>query len=72
MQQIKIFKSLEFDFEEMEHKINVWLAQSGARVLSITGNIAPQGEAPSSSGEGGGMAGVTQSDVILFVLYEKP
>jgi hypothetical protein len=72
MQQIKIFKSLEFDFEEMEHNINVWLAKTGAKVLSITGNIAPQGDATGRSAAGGGSAGLTQSDVILFVLYEKP
>ena len=70
MQQIKIFKSLEFDFEDMERRINDWLVQTGAKALQITGNIAPQGEAASKSG--GGSAGVNQSDVILFILYEKP
>jgi hypothetical protein len=35
---------LEFDFEDMERRINDWLVQTGAKALQITAKIAPQGE----------------------------
>ncbi len=43
MQQIKIFKGLEGEVTALEKQVNSWLADTGARVLQITGNIAPQG-----------------------------
>ena len=43
MQQIKIFKGLEGEIAALEKQVNTWLAESGARVLQITGNIAAQG-----------------------------
>ena len=42
MQQIKIFKSVDTELPEMEKQINRWMRKSGARVLSITGNLASQ------------------------------
>ena len=46
--------------------MNQWLSESGAQVISITGNIAAQ------STNGGSLGGsFSGSDVILFVLYEK-
>ena len=40
MQQVKIFKSVDTELADLERQINRWMRKSGARVLSITGNIA--------------------------------
>ena len=66
MQQVKIFKSIENEIPTLEEEMNQWLSESGAQVISITGNIAPQ------SANGGSLGGTfSGSDVILFVLYEN-
>lgn len=65
MQQVKIFKSVDTEIPEMEHQINRWMRKSGARVLSITGNLSssPQvGNAPMNS--------FAASDILVIVLYE--
>lgn len=66
MQQVKIFKSIENDIWNLEQEINSWIEESGARVVHITGNIAPQTAAAP------GMSGGTfsASDVLVIVLYE--
>ena len=46
MQQVKLFKSLESDINSLEAEVNGWLRESGVKVLSITGNIAPQSQTP--------------------------
>ena len=72
MQQIKIFKGLESDVAVLEKQVNTWLAESGARVLQITGNIAPQGCSTDPKGGSITAAPYAPSDVVLIVLYEKP
>ena len=69
MQQVKIFKGVESDVSSLEEEINGWIRQSGARVLSITGNIAPQ--TPGAAGAGLTQGGYPPSDVVLVVLYES-
>ena len=64
MQQIKVFKSVDSEIPEMERQINRWMRKSGAKVVSITGNLASQ-----SSG-GGPMNSFAGGDVIVIVLYE--
>ena len=65
MQQVKIFKSVDTELPEMEHQINRWMRKSGARVLSITGNLA------SSPNQGTGpMNSFAAGDVLVIVLYE--
>jgi ABC-type glycerol-3-phosphate transport system substrate-binding protein len=71
MHQIKIFKTLEYDYEAMEKQINDWLAKTGVKVLSISGNIAPQSETGAKMGAGSASGG-SPSDMVLFLLYEKP
>jgi hypothetical protein len=71
MQQIKIFKALEVETDALELRVNQWLAQSKARVLSISGNIAPQSEGNAGRTSGLGSAG-NASDVLLIILYETP
>lgn len=72
MQQIKIFKGIESECRSLENEVNAWLRQSGAKVISITGNIAPQSRTTDSAGGTLGGGGYVPSDVVLFVLYESP
>lgn len=64
MQQVKIFKSIESEREEMEKEINRWIRRSGARVISITGNISNHG------GSGGPMSSFSGSDILIMLLVE--
>jgi hypothetical protein len=41
-QQVKLFKGIESEVQPLENEINAWIRKSRARVISITGNIAPQ------------------------------
>jgi len=65
MQQVKIFKSVDTELAELEQQINRWMRKSGAKVVSITGNLAPS---PHSSS--GPLNTFAASDVLLVVLYE--
>jgi hypothetical protein len=65
MQQVKIFKSVDTEIPQMEHQINRWMRKSGARVLSITGNLASQ---PGSAQ--GPMSSFAAGDILVIVLYE--
>ena len=68
MQQIKMFKSIESNVSDLERDINVWLKESGARVVNVFGNIAPQtiGDPEKTKGN----RGFSASDVLIVVLYE--
>ena len=68
MQQVKIFKSIESEIPAMEEEINAWLSESGARVVQMSGNIAPQTQVENSLGGGG--SSFSSSDVILMIVYE--
>jgi len=73
MQQVKIFKSLESDVTSLEAEVNEWIRQSGVKVIAVTGNIAPQSEAPGGSSTTSlGQGRSAPSDVVLIVLYETP
>ena len=65
MQQVKIFKSVDTEIAEMERQINRWMRKSGARVLSITGNLSSQ-----LNDSGGPLNSFAASDILLIVLYE--
>jgi hypothetical protein len=69
MQQVKFFKNVENNLSELEKEVNAWISQSGVRIVSLTGNIAPQSD---RSGTGGGLSNSTfpPSDVLVIVLYE--
>lgn len=68
MQQIKIFKSIESELDQMEAEMNKWIVRlhkKGGRIVNIEGNIAPQ------SGSGSGpMNSFSGSDVLVIVLFE--
>ena len=63
MRQFKVFKGVETELWSLEEEINKWVEESGATIVQITGNIAPQ--TPSSNA-----AGFDSSDVLVVVLYE--
>jgi len=70
VQQVKIFKTIESDVAALEAEVNAWIHRSGARVVSVTGNIAPQ-SAASGPGVGLTKGSFAPSDVVLIVLYEE-
>ena len=51
MQQVKIFKSIESELNALEDEINEWIAESKAKVINITGNIAAQSTSSGSLGD---------------------
>ncbi len=65
MQQVKIFKSVESELEDMERSMNEWIKETGAKIVSITGNIAAQ--TPSNHGMS---STFSASDIMIVVLYE--
>jgi hypothetical protein len=64
MQQVKIFKSVDNELGSMEKEINGWLATSGVKLISVTGNIAPQ----ASRGEL--TTAFSSADILVIVVYE--
>ena len=64
MKQVKLFKALESEWQTLETKINRWIADSGANVIEISGNIAPQ------SARSHPNARENPSDLLLIVTYE--
>ncbi len=65
MQQVRIFEVPENNLGSLEDEINKWLRDSGVKVISITGNIAPQSAISHPK------ARPAPSDVLLIVLYEQ-
>ena len=64
MQQVKIFKVLETEVETLERDINQWLFESDARIVNITGNLAPQSPRAHPN------AREMPSDVFVIITYE--
>lgn len=65
MQRVKLFKSVEVELNALEAEMNAWIESSGARIISITGNIAPQSVGATES------KSFVASDVLIVVLYEE-
>jgi hypothetical protein len=70
MQRVKLFKGAEGHIIELEQEINRWAEASGARLLQVTGNIAPQSLSLGAGGPTAGRVGFAPSDVLVTVLYE--
>lgn len=67
MRRIKIFKSVESELNIFETEINDWLEETGANIVTVTGNIAAQ--TPENSDHAG--AGTfSTSDILIVVVYE--
>jgi len=72
MHQIKIFKGLESNLALLEKEVNAWLAESGARVVQMFGNLAAQSGQRNETNSLAAYPYVA-SDVLLVILYEpKP
>lgn len=78
MQQIKLFNGTEDHTSELEDEVNTWIAESGVKVVSIVGNIAPQSVLPGgkeATSSGLGSPGLNRrfapSDILIVVTYEK-
>ncbi|MDA8743161.1 hypothetical protein N9N28_00885 [Rubripirellula amarantea] len=56
---------MDTEIPEMEHQINRWMRKSGARILSVNGNLASQ----SSSGQGP-LNSFAGSDIMVILHYE--
>jgi len=69
MRQVKLFKSVEAEISSLEAEINQWIRKSGANVVQIHGNIAPQ-SAASNPGSGTGVTRFAPSDILVIVEYE--
>ena len=75
--QVKIFHGTEDDTAGLERDINAWLSKSGARVVNIFGNIAPQAvlatekSTPLPGADPGLLRRFGASDVLVVVLYEQ-
>ena len=72
MHQVKIFKTVESEVSELEKDVNAWIQETGAKILSISGNIAPQSGGAEGKAKGLGGSQFASSDVMLIVLYETP
>ena len=70
MQRVKLFKSVESDVSKLENEINGWLESSGVRVVSVTGNIAPQTSAIGGLNSGSTPMRYPPSDLFVIVVYE--
>jgi hypothetical protein len=71
MQQVKLFKGIESDCAGLEKEINSWIRQSGAKIVSITGNIAPQSSSGTSTSGALGGGHFAASDILVIVVYER-
>lgn len=64
MRQIKLFKGVEAEVSTLEREINSWIQSSGADVIRVTGNIAPQSLSNHTEET------LSGSDVLVIVEYE--
>ena len=70
MQKVKIFKTVESEVTELEKDINAWLEETGAQIVHISGNIAPQTPSASSKPMAIGGTHFSSSDVLVVIVYE--
>jgi hypothetical protein len=65
MVQIKTFKGLEHEHEQLDAAVNAWIRDNSIRVLSAELVLAPQSKLPA-----GVLRAGTSSDVMILVTYE--
>jgi len=65
VQQVKIFKSVDTETDELEKQINRFIRKNNIRVLSITGNLSS-----SPNDASGPMNTFSGGDVIVIMLFE--
>ena len=71
MHQIKIFKGVENELSTIEATINEWIAESGARIVQVFGNMSPQSIPADMTSPGLSGSSFAPSDIFLVVVYEK-
>lgn len=71
MHQIKLFKGLETDLPGLEKQMNEWLAESGARVVNMFGNLAPQKDETQPDATGVSHSLYLPANIFIAVLYDK-
>ncbi len=64
MRLVKLFTEREDHAKGLEKEINTWIEQSGAHVVSVTGNVAPQSQISYPDKK------PAPSDVLIVVVYE--
>lgn len=72
MHQIRVFTDIESNMEALEGRVNAWLRESGAKVINIFGNIAPQTVTSGSQGTALAERKFSSSDVFMVVVYDAP
>lgn len=67
MHQVRLFKGVANEIRELEREINAWMQESGAKVVNVFGNIAPQ------SGVDDAKLGkkFEASDLFLCIVFEQ-
>ncbi|MFK8113398.1 MAG: hypothetical protein AB8B91_14435 [Rubripirellula sp.] len=65
MQQVKMFKGVDNELDELERQINRWMRKSGAKIVSVTGNLSA-----SPSAGAGPMSTFAAGDVLVILFYE--
>lgn len=65
MQQVKIFKAVDTELEDMEKQINRFIRKNNIRVLSISGNHSASLDSAS-----GPMNTFSGGDVTVIMLFE--
>jgi len=71
MPQIKVFTGVENDISAFEQAVNEWLAaNTGIRIVEMTGNIAPQTLAKHSATTQSTGRSFSPSDLFVMFLYE--
>ena len=71
VQQVKLFKGIESEVSALEAEVNAWIRESGAKIISVTGNVAPQSNLPEGKGATVGRSLYPPSDILLVVLYDS-
>ena len=69
MQQIKLFRGLDSELPRLQDQINRWLAESGARVIQMSGNLSPQSVLQDPKGAPP-LSPLVPSEVLVTILYE--
>lgn len=64
MRLVKLFAEREDRAQELETDINTWIQESGAEVISVSGNVAPQSQISYPDKK------PAPSDVLIVVVYE--
>jgi hypothetical protein len=76
MHQLKLFTGVEGESQSLERDINDWLRTSGAKVVQVFGNIAPQAvihypdTRPLPGADPGSSRRFGPSDILVAILYD--